>query len=101
MFWILLLLGSLQIPITYGVILAKVEPELRPLANSYATMVYNLLGYFPSPILYGLTNSYLGPYLSSDANHSRLGMKLLMYIQIVVVICYYMAHVSDKKGRRY
>lgn len=87
LFFVLLLLGGIQIPICYGVILNKVEPELRPMANSFSYMVYNLLGYFPAPILYGIANSSNG----ADKLSSRYGMKLLMYAQLLVTLFYYLA----------
>lgn len=55
-FWITLFLGALLLPMVIGVMLTKVEPEMRATANSFANFVYHLLGFFPAPVLYGLAN---------------------------------------------
>ena len=47
--WMLLFIGAMVLPICTGVALTKVEPEMRPRANSIANLFYNLLGYFPAP----------------------------------------------------
>jgi len=53
LFWLLLFFGAMMLPILTGVILTKVEPEMRPRANSIANLLYELLGYFPAPVAYG------------------------------------------------
>ena len=53
LFWLLLFFGAMILPILTGVILTKVEPEMRPRANAIANLLYELLGYFPAPVAYG------------------------------------------------
>lgn len=72
LFWFLLFFGAMILPILTGVILTKVEPEIRPRANSIANLFYELLGYFPAPILYGYACQIEG------SGESRAGMALLM-----------------------
>lgn len=52
--WILLFIGAIVLPIITGVMLTKIKPEMRPRANSISNISYMLLGYFPSPAVYGL-----------------------------------------------
>lgn len=58
--WMLLFIGAMVLPICTGVALTKVEPEMRPRANSIANLFYNLLGYFPAPSVYGLAVYFSG-----------------------------------------
>ena len=89
--WVLLFIGAGILPIATGVMLGKVEPEMRPKANALSNLSYNLLGYFPAPIVYGLANSIEG------TKKSRWGMVILMYITIFMEIFIFMASVTDKK----
>ena len=56
LFWITLCNGALLLPIIIGIMLTKVEAEMRPAANSFANFSYNLVGFFPAPVVYGLAN---------------------------------------------
>jgi len=89
--WILLFIGALILPIATGVMLGKVEPEMRPKANALSNLSYNLLGYFPAPILYGLANSVEG------TKKSRWGMCILMYITVFMELFIFLATFTDKK----
>ena len=73
LFWLLLFFGAMVLPILTAVILSKVEPEIRPRANSIANLFYELLGYFPAPILYGFACQLEG------GEESRAGMKLILF----------------------
>lgn len=45
--------GGVQIVLTYGMILNSLDVELRPKGNAFSQMIYNLLGFMPSPWIYG------------------------------------------------
>ena len=87
--WILLFIGAIILPICTGVCLTKVEPEMRPRANSLANLSYNLLGYFPAPSVYGLA-----VYLHGKPN-SGWGMGSLMYASTLMPILIFLACMSD------
>jgi len=89
--WVLLFIGALILPIATGVMLGKVEPEMRPRANALSNLSYNLLGYFPAPIVYGLANSLQG------TKKSKWGMIILMYMTIFMEIFVFLATFTDKK----
>lgn len=58
--WIVLFIGGIILPILTGVMLLTVENELRPEANAFANLMYNLIGYLPAPGLYGLLDKISG-----------------------------------------
>ncbi len=58
--WIVLFGGAFIMPILVGVMLAKVKPDMRAKANSFSNLIYNLFGFFPSPLVYGLANTIIG-----------------------------------------
>ena len=55
-------------PATTGIMLNFVPPDMRTMANSIANLSYNLLGYLPAPLLYGIAYEYDG------GGKSHLGM---------------------------
>lgn len=79
--WITFFLGAICLPIITGAMLAKVTPKDRPRAISFAYLMYNLFGYLPAPVLYGMANEFYG-----GSKQSRLGMILLMYTQSFFVL---------------
>jgi len=42
------------VPIMTGLILTVVKTNERTIANSMANLSYNIIGYLPSPFVYGL-----------------------------------------------
>ena len=91
LFWFLLFFGAMILPILTGVILTKVAPEIRPRANSIANLFYELLGYFPAPVLYGYACQIDG---GSD---SRAGMALLMFSTLLMPLFVAIALFAEKK----
>jgi len=89
--WVLLFIGALILPIATGVMLGKIEPEMRPKANALSNLSYNLLGYFPAPIIYGLANSAEG------TKKSRYGIIILMYMTIFMEVFVFLGSYTDKK----
>lgn len=83
--WILLFSGGFIVPIVTGIILISVKPNERTIANSIANLCYNLLGYLPSPFLYGFAVTVTGI--------PRFGMGLIMFTTIpaclLLLVCTY------------
>ena len=77
-----------------GVMLTQVEPEMRTLANSLANVSYNLLGYFPAPIIYGFACKIDDDPKSSD------GMKVLMLATIFMTIFIGVSIVFIKRDKK-
>lgn len=51
--WLYLFVGACMLTLMMGVQIALVEPGLRPMSNSFANFLYNLLGWIPAPMVYG------------------------------------------------
>ena len=83
--WFMLFCGGYLLPITTGVMLETISVDLRPQANSLANMSYNLLGYLPSPALYG---TFSDP---------RKGFGMLVYSTWVAMIFLILGWLSMKK----
>ena len=60
--------GGFSMPACTGIMLNFVPPNMRTMANSIANISYNLLGYLPAPLLYGIAYEYGG------SGKSHLGM---------------------------
>ncbi len=71
-----------------GVLLNSMDDNMKEEGNSITLFCYNLLGYFPSPFLYGIICDFTG------GNNSRWGLAFLMSFSIVGMY-------SLKKGRDY
>ena len=67
------------------------RPEDRPVANSIANLCYNLVGYFPAPVLYGLVCSATG------GRRSRWGMALLMCMSAISFLFVFLAYLTTRK----
>jgi hypothetical protein len=52
--WFLLFFGGAILPTLTGVMISSVPLRIRTQANSMASILYNLVGYLPSPLVYGL-----------------------------------------------
>lgn len=92
LFWVVLFNGALLLPIVIGVMLTKVEPEMRPAANSFANFMYNILGFFPAPLIYGLANE-----LSDDPNRSHNGQGVVSASCLVFAFFILLSMLTDKK----
>lgn len=89
--WLFMFFGAIVLPVQTGVMLTCVKPEDRPTANSLANVAYNLLGYYPAPIIYGLACKIDGE------EKSRWGMKALMYASVLMPILIF-ATILAKRG---
>lgn len=57
LFWLMLFFGAAMQPTLMGLMISSIPQKLRNLGNAFAQFVFNLIGYLPSPILYGWINS--------------------------------------------
>lgn len=57
--------GGFCVPVFTNILLNQLVPSLRPLANSFANVVYNLLGFMMGPLVYGLLSLGFKPEDSS------------------------------------
>ena len=80
--WFLLFFGGAILPCMTGIMLQTVEQPLRTTANALANLSYNLIGYLPSPTVYGLIAD------SNGGKNQRLAMTVLMFIPTATVILY-------------
>ena len=85
LFWTYLFLGSVLLPVVSGIILVSVDKKFAGSASSVSTLLYNILGRLPGPILYGFYKSQV------DDKHSRIPFWLLLNMAIpgfiAVLIC--------------
>ena len=81
-----------------GILLNSVAAKERAIANSVANFFYNLLGYLPSPFLYGLVTQLTAEYDKEGNNVSRWGMVMLMYCSIIGVLSLGLALLLRKKS---
>lgn len=56
------------------------KPELRPISNSLANLLYNLLGWIPAPVLYGIVSEQTG------GKKSRWGMFMTFAVNVLVLL---------------
>ena len=83
--WFLLFFGGSILPCMTGIMLSTVSQNHKTTANSLANFSYNLLGYLPSPFIYGAI------YDSGDGNNARLAMGVLMFSPIFTLISLFSA----------
>ena len=86
--WFTIFFGASLMPGLTGVLLNSMDDNMKEEGNSITLFCYNLLGYFPSPFLYGIICDFTG------GNNSRWGLAFLMSFSIVGMY-------SLKKGRDY
>lgn len=72
--WLLLFAGGFILPTITGVMLNQVEKDQKTTANSIANFSYNMLGYLPSPFIYGLI---------ADSGNARIAMGSLMSVPML------------------
>ena len=56
-FWFLLFFGAAIMPTLTGLMISSIPKNIRTFGNALAQFAFNLLGYLPSPFLYGYLNS--------------------------------------------
>lgn len=89
--WLLLFFGASIVPGLTGIMLSSLGDYSKEVANSITHLCYNLFGYLPSPLLYGLICSFTG------GEKSRWGLRFLMFVSILGVGMLYLAR--ERKRR--
>lgn len=79
MLWVLFFVGGLAIPMQTGIMLSLVEPEYRPQATAIANTMYNAIGYFPAPFIYGIIQQWTTEK-GEDSSRSKWGMIFTLVI---------------------
>lgn len=88
--WLLLFFGGSIVPGLTGILISSVPNKTKEVANSITHLCYNLLGYLPSPVLYGLICKYTG------GTESRYGLAFILCWSIFGV---FFLHLARKKRR--
>ena len=83
--WLLLFFGGSITPGLTGVMIASIPENSKEIGNSLSQLFYNLIGYLPSPFIYGLVCKYTG------GSKSRWGLGVLVFWGFLGVICLYVA----------
>ena len=93
--WFVLFFGGIILPIMTGVMLLTVDDELRPEANAFANLCYNLIGYLPAPGLYGLLDKLSG------SKKPRWGAAMVMWMIVMTFFTLVIANrtLGDKLSR--
>jgi len=89
--WLFLFFGGGLLPGLSGFMLTSVPKELRYYASAFNSVTSNLLGYLPSPFLYGLIWHYTG----GDA--SPYGLMINMYWSFFMCILLISAYFIRKR----
>jgi hypothetical protein len=76
LFWLSLFSGGFIMPGMTGIMINSAPKKHKALANSIAYVSYNLLGYVPGPLVYGVLTFYFGP-------ESNYGMIALIWSLII------------------
>jgi hypothetical protein len=92
MMWLLLFFGGSIVPGLTGIMISSTHEKTKEVSNSITHLCYNLLGYLPSPFLYGLICKYTG------GQTSRWGLAFILLWSYLGVMFLYMATVY--KDRR-
>ena len=89
--WFLLFFGASIVPGLTGIMLNSLGDIQKEVANSLTQIFYNLIGYLPSPFMYGLICHLTG------GSQSPWGLMFLMFFCIAGVFFLYLAkNVKDK-----
>jgi hypothetical protein len=89
--WLLLFFGGSIVPGLTGILINSASTKMKEVSNSITHLCYNLIGYLPSPVLYGLVCKYTG------GSTSRYGLHLLMCWSILGVVFLYLSRINRNK----
>ena len=78
--WSVLFFGGACIPNIQGIMISSLDTDLRAAGTSIASIIQNIFGYLPSPVIYGFIYNY------SKASDKKLAMALTLWYSIVGVI---------------
>lgn len=75
--WLLLFFGGFILPCLTGIMLSTVDKHYKTIGNSFANLVYNLVGYLPAPSVYGAI------YDAGEGGNARAAMATLMSTSVL------------------
>lgn len=87
--WLYLFFGSMMLPGMNGIVINSVPKEFAGNASALSTLIYNCLGKFPSPNVYGFIKQKTGPRfggripMTVTVNFAFLGLVFLVIATIV------------------
>ena len=87
--WLLLYFGGSITPGLTGIMIASIPENSKEIGNSITQLFYNLIGYLPSPFIYGLVCKYTG------GSQSRWGLVVLVLWGVFGVCSLYFARKFD------
>ena len=87
--WLLLYFGGSITPGLTGIMIASIPENSKEIGNSITQLFYNLIGYLPSPFIYGLVCKYTG------GSQSRWGLVVLVLWGVLGVCSLYFARKFD------
>ena len=87
--WLLLFFGGSITPGLTGIMLASIPENSKEIGNSITQLFYNLIGYLPSPFVYGLVCKYTG------GSQSRWGLGVLILWGFFGVVSLFTARKYD------
>jgi MFS transporter, Spinster family, sphingosine-1-phosphate transporter len=89
--WFLLFFGGSVLPCLTGIMLNTVGQDQKTCANSIANVSYNLLGFLPSPFIYGAVHD------AGEGGNARLALGMLMFMTVpCVVIIFTVGHIIKR-----
>ena len=94
--WLVFFFGSMIVAPLVGIMLNTVAPKRRTVANSMATLAYNLFGFLPAPFIFGLFSDM---YPKNKEYSMRLAIAIILYWSIVCAILTITAYVLILKRR--
>lgn len=89
--WLLLFFGGSIVPGLTGIMISATPEKTKEVAMSITHLGYNLLGYLPSPFLYGLVCKYTGGI------NSRYGLAFILLWSYFGVFFLYIARYYKEK----
>lgn len=92
--WLLLFFGGSIVPGLTGILINSASNRMKEVSNSITHLCYNLLGYLPSPVLYGLVCKYTG------GTNSRYGLHVIMFWSLFGVLFLYLSRIYRNKIER-
>ena len=85
--WFLLFAGGFIMPNLTGMMLNSVEEHLKTSANAISNMVNNVLGFLPSPYIYGAIAD-IGPTVGANKREAMI-VNLLMPVMVAASVNYH------------
>jgi hypothetical protein len=70
--WLMLFFESSVTPGLTGLMIATIPDNYKEIGNSLTQLFYNLIGFLPSPFIYGLVTSYTG------GENSKWGLSVII-----------------------